>query len=293
MKRSLKLGLSVIVAMAIVLIAATPFLACTSIPMGKAATVDGSVMTAHTCDGWYDARTFVVLGTKHAATDTFKVYSGLLHSDRAEPILLGEIPEAPETYTYFYAGYPYMNDQGVIMGETTIGNRSELKTTDGIFYIEMLQILALQRAKTAREAVLIMGAAAERYGYRDAGECLTVGDQNEVWHFEIVPPGPLVTGAIWAAVRIPDDHVGVSANRSRIGEIKENDPNYLYSSNVFSVATEKGWWDPKSGTPFLFYDAYNPSVSLGSRRREWRVLSTFAPSLKLDANASRFPFRLK
>ena len=187
-----------------------------------------------------------------------------------------------------------MNDQGVVMGETTIGQRTELRTTEGIMYIETLQILALQRAKTAREAIKIMGAMAEQYGYRDGGECLTVGDQNEMWFFEIVPPGPLVTGAIWAAVRIPDDHVGVSANRSRIGELKENDPdNYMFSSNVFSLATEKGWWDPNSGKPFMFYEAYAEKTSIGSRRREWRVLSTFAPSLNLDSNASRFPFSVK
>ncbi len=292
--RKIRLTLAIAAAIAAVILLAAPIMACTSIPVSKSASADGSVMTAHTCDGWYDARTWVVPGTKHAAADTFKVYSGLLHSDRAEPKLLAEIPEVPETYTYFYAAYPYMNEHGVIMGETTIGQRTELRTTDGIMYIEILQILGLQRAKTAREAIKVMGALAEKYGYRDSGECLTVGDQNEVWHFEILPPGPLNTSAIWAAVRIPEGHVGVSANRPRIGELKENDPdNYMFSSNVFSYATEKGWWDPKSGKPFLFYECYGENTSMGSRRREWRVLSTFAPSLKLDANASRFPFTVK
>ncbi len=294
MKRSFKLTLISILALAVVLLAASPFMACTSICVDKAATADGSIMTAHTCDGWYDARTWVVPGAKHALGDTFKVVSGLLHSDRAEPKLLGEIPEVPETYTYFYAGYPYMNEHGVIMGETTIGQRNELRTTEGIFYIEILQILGLQRAKTAREAIKVMGALAEQYGYRDGGECLTVGDQNEMWFFEIMPAGPLEKGAIWAAVRIPEGHVGVSANRSRIDILKENDPdNYMFSPNVFSYAIENGWWDPKSGKPFLFYEAYGEKTSMGSRRREWRVLSTFAPSLNLDPNASRYPFTVK
>lgn len=294
MRKSFKLAFMATVALAVVLIAAAPFMACTSVCVDKAATVDGSTMTAHTCDGWYDARTWVVPGAKHAATDTFKVYSGMLHADRTEPKLLAEIPEAAETYTYFYAGYPYMNEHGVIMGETTIGNRNELRTTEGIFYIEMLQVLGLQRAKTAREAIQVMGKLAEQYGYRDSGECLTVGDQNEMWFFEVMPAGPLEKGAIWAAVRIPEGHVGVSANRSRIGELKENDPDhYMFSPNVFKVAIDNGWWDPKGTAPFLFYAAYGESTSMGSRRREWRVLSTFAPSLKLDPNASRFPFTVK
>ncbi len=292
-RKGLKLTMTVLAALVVVLIAASPFMACTSICVDKAATADGSIMTAHTCDGWYDARTWVVPGAKHAATDKVTIYSGLLHSDRAEPKILGAIPEVAETYTYFYAGYPYMNEHGVIMGETTIGQRNELRTTEGIFYIETLQILALQRAKTAREAIQVMGSLAEEYGYRDGGECLTVGDQYEMWFFEILPSGPLNKGAIWAAVRIPEGHVGVSANRSRIGELKKNNPDYMFSSNVFDLAIQNGWWDPASGKPFLFYEAYADKTSMGSRRREWRVLSTFAPSLNLDPNASRFPFTVK
>jgi len=251
-------------------------------------------MTAHTCDGWYDARTFVVPGKTNPEGTMFECFQGMLHADRAVPKKIGEIPEAPVTYTYFYAGYPYMNEHGVIMGETTIGNRRELSSTNGLLYIETLQTLGLQRAKTAREAVQIMGALAEEYGYVDGGECLTVGDQNEIWFFEIMPAGPFNTGAVWAAVRIPEGHVGVSANRSRIGEIDPSDTeNCMASSNVFSLAIENGWWDPASGEPFLFYEAYAPNTSMNMRRREWRVLSWAAPSLKLDANASRYPFTVK
>ena len=102
------------------------------------------------------------------------------------------------------------------------------------------------------EGKVIIGELAEEYGYIDAGECLTVGDPNEIWHFEIMPPGPLGKGAIWAAVRIPEGHVGVSANRSRIGKIDPNDPeNYMFSENVFSVAEQNGWWDPKSGEEMM------------------------------------------
>lgn len=288
---------ALLLTIAIVFAAALPTFACTSIPVSKGASADGSVMTAHTCDGWYDARTRVVPGQVHKPEDTFKCYEGLLNADYYEPKelpLLGEIPEAPVTYTYFHAGYPYMNEHQVIMGETTISNRKELSTDQGLMYIETLQILGLQRAKTAREAIKVMGELAEKYGYCDGGECLTVGDPNEMWHFEVMPPGNFQTGAIWAAVRIPEGHVGVSANRSRICEIKTDDPdNYMYSSNVFDVAIENGWWDPKGEKEFLFWEAYCPSKSFGCKLREWRVLSWAAPSLNLKAEDDRYPFTVK
>ena len=271
--------------------------ACTSIHMGKLATKDGSVMTAHTCDGWYDARTWVVPGGTHEPGETHTVYSNYLHDDRVATggkVAMAEIPQVEETYTYFHVAYPYMNDQGVIMGETTISGRRELRGTDGIFYIEALQILGLQRGATAREAIQVMGALAEEYGYIDSGECLTVGDQNEMWIFEIFGTGPIEKGAVWAAVRIPDDHVSVSANRSRIGTIDFNDKdNYMYSSNITQVAIDNGWWDPNSGEEFVFYDAYGPSNSAGCKLREWRALSWAAPSLNLDPNANRYPLSVK
>ena len=268
--------------------------ACTSIPVGKLATADGSVFTAHTCDGWYDARTWVVPGGTHEPGEMHTVYSNYLHEDRTEKVEMGQIPQVEKTYTYFHVAYPYMNDQGVIMGETTVGNRRELRASEGIFYIEALEILGLQRGATAREAVQIMGSLAEEYGYIDGGECLTVADQNEVWFFEVMPAGPLEKGAIWAAVRLPDDHVSVSANRSRIGTIDFNDPdNYMYSSNITQVAVDNGWWSPDSGKDFVFYEAYAPNNESYATRREWRVLSWAAPSLNLDPNADRYPFSVK
>ncbi|MEA4884501.1 MAG: C69 family dipeptidase [Clostridia bacterium] len=285
---------AIVLILVAILTVAIPAYACTSIPVEKAASADGSTMTAHTCDGWYDARTFVVPGKKHQPGDTFPCYSGLLHSDRKAPVKIGEIPEAEETYTYFYAAYPYMNEHQVIMGETTIGNRRELTSGEGLMFIETLQILGLQRAKTAREAVKVMGELAEKYGYIDSGECLTVGDPNEIWFFEVMPPGAFKKGAVWAAVRLPEGHVSVSANRSRIGAIDPKDTeNFMASSNVFDLAIENGWWDPQSSDPFLFYKAYGFSNSQGSRRREWRVLSWAAPSLKLDSTAERYPFSVK
>jgi dipeptidase len=165
-----------------------------------------------------------------------------------------------------------------------------------------LLAIALQRAKTAREAIKVMGSLAEKYGYAQTGEHITVTDGKEVWAFEIFGPGADWTpgsgnpGAVWCAQRIPDGHVGVSANRSRIGEIDLNNPDYFMASrNVYSLAIEKGWWNPKSGKPFVWYEAYSKPMSWerGSSIREWRILSLVAPSLKLDIGAGRFPFSVK
>ena len=180
--------------MVALLAAAIPANACTSVPVSRGASADGSVMTAHTCDGWYDARTFVVPGQTHPEGAMFTCYKGLLHSDRAEPIKIGGDPRGPCYLHLLLRRLSVMNEHGVIMGETTIGNRRELSTDEGLLYIETLQILGLQRAKTAREAIQIMGSLAEEYGYVDGGECLTVGDQNEIWHFEIMPPGAFQKG---------------------------------------------------------------------------------------------------
>jgi len=136
-----------------------------------------------------------------------------------------------------------------------------------------------------------MGEMAEKYGYGDSGECLTVGDAKEVWQFEIFGPGPGVVGAVWAAKRIPPGEVGVSANRSRITTLTE-DPNFtMYSKNVYAVAESMGWW--KKGDPFLFNRMFGMSGAPTPNRREWRVLSILAPSLKLDPWAGEQPFSVK
>ncbi|HPW18454.1 MAG TPA: C69 family dipeptidase, partial [Candidatus Aminicenantes bacterium] len=177
-------------------------------------------------------------------------------------------------------------------GETTIGGRRELVNNEGIFMIEELERLALERCKTAREAVKLIGALAQEHGYGDFGECLTIADGKEVWHFEIMGAGPLEKGAVWAAVRIPDDHVGVSANIPRIAEIDLKNPDrFMASGNVFQLARDMGWWDPASGKPFKFWEAYSGRKPFSTR--EFFVLSKVAPSLKLSMEMAELPFSVK
>jgi dipeptidase len=271
---------------------------CTSILVGKAASADGSTMTSHSCDSTTD-RTWmnIVPHQTHKPGEMAKVYFEPKRTkgpDDADRIETGEIPQVAETYAYLNAAYPIMNEHQLAIGETTTGGRRELQSENGIIDCPELYRLILERAKTAREAIRIADELTKKYGYNDYGEAFTFADPNEVWLFEILGPGKGKKGAVWAAVRIPDDHVSVSANAVRIRRIDLKDPDhYMASENVFSLAEEMGWWSAKSGEPFEFCYAYANRTSMGSRRREWRALGRIAPSLKLDANAENFPISVK
>jgi len=271
---------------------------CTSIIVGKLASIDGSTMTSHSCDSGTD-RTWIniVHRQKHKPGSTCKIYfqskrtQGPNDTDRIE---IGEIPQTPVTFAYINTAYAVMNEYQLAIGETTFGGKRQLKSDEGLIDCPELYRLILERAKTAREAIRIADQLTKRYGYIDIGECFTFADPKETWHFEILGPGKDQIGAVWAAVRIPDDRVGVSANASRIRQLNLKDKeNYMASDNVYSLAEKMGWWSRKSGKPFEFCYAYASRRSLGSRRREWRVLSLIAPKLKLDPNGENFPIAIK
>jgi len=268
--------------------------ACTSVPTSPETSADGT-LTSHSCDGGYEIRIKVVPGGKHPADAKRVVMKGGGLGEEKPPNgqehKAGEIAEVAQTFTRYDASYPFMNEKGVIIGETTIGGRRELYSDEGMFDIMELERLALERASTAREAIQIMGEFAEKHGYGDGGECLTIGDAKEIWQFEIFGPGPAEIGAVWAAKRIPPGEVGVSANRSRITTLTDDPNQTMYSKNVYDVAEKMGWW--KKGEPFLFNRAFGMSGPPTPNRREWRVLSILAPSLKLDPWAPEQPFSVK
>ncbi|MCK4236092.1 MAG: C69 family dipeptidase, partial [Candidatus Krumholzibacteria bacterium] len=279
----------------------TDVLACTSIMVGKEASVDGSVMTSHTCDSRKD-RTWltVVPHARHRKGELCEIYSGMRFvrspADISSVEIAGKIPQVRETYGYLNTAYPCMNEHQVAIGESTFGGREELRNKEAMLSCDEVCRLALERAATAREAIRVIGELTKEYGYNDGGECLTITDRNEAWHLEITGSGSDCTGAVWAAQRIPDGNVGVVANASRIMEIDLDDSNtFMASENVFGVAIENGWWDPDSGKPFMFCYAYDPEgrTSLAARRREWRVFDLVAPSLGLDPNAENYPFSVK
>ncbi len=276
---------------------------CTSIQVGRLASVDGSVMTAHSCDGNYRTWLNIEPAREYPSGSYKSIYWGLLHTespwDTQNVRLKGEIPEVAETYAFMNVAYPCMNEHGLAIGETTFGGNRELRNSEGLFRIENLQEITLQRCTTAREAIQLIGELVKEYGYGDSGECLTFADAKEVWHFEIMGAGPLEIGAVWAAVRIPDDHVGVSANIPRISELDLNNPNrYMASDNVHSLAEEMGYWDPSSGETFKFWKAYGSRNQRGitSRpfsTREFFILSTLAPYLNLSMDMEELPFSVK
>jgi dipeptidase len=151
--------------------------------------------------------------------------------------------------------------------------------------------LALQRTKTAREAIKVMTDLVEEYGYRSTGETFSIADTEEAWIMEMIGPGPGGSGAIWVALRIPDGYISCHANKARVGEFPLDDPdNCLYSDNVISFAVEKGYYDPNSGEPFLFCEAYCPATPKNQRYADARVWSMFrraAPSAGLSPDYHR------
>ena len=270
---------------------------CTSIMVGRLASADGSVITSHTCDGRY--RTWVKMepAADHEPGAKHQVLRGTMHTASPEDTtgvkLVGEIPEVPHTYAYLNTAYPCLNEKQLAIGETTFGGPDVLVNPKGMFTIEELERVALQRCSGAREAVLLMGSLAEKYGYGDSGECLTVADKNEVWQFEILGVGKDKIGAVWAARRVPDDHIAVSANVPRIYWKSRNDKDVLFSTNVEQVARENGLWDGKG--EFIFWKVYNCDYSKGRNfhDREYFILNYFAPSLGLTYDMDELPFSVK
>lgn len=295
-----KKALIVTSALALLVFRAEHSRACTSIMVGKSASADGSVMTSHTCDSRIDRTWFDIIPEEAYGKDAqCLVYSGRrfirFPGDTTGLEIVGRIPQAERTNGFIDTAYPCMNDRQVAIGESTFGGRKELRNKNSMFSCEELCRIALERASSARGAIKIIDDLTKKYGYNDGGECLTISDKDEVWHFEIIGSGGDRTGAIWAARRVPDGHVGVTANASRLMEIDTKSDMFMFSDNIFEVAEENGWWDRGSGEPFRFCYAYDPKgrESMAARRREWRVFDILAPSLRLDPNSENYPFSVK
>ena len=271
--------LSVLVLLALAL-AVQPAAACTNFIVTKGASADGSVMITYTCDGEFHPHLRYTPAADHepGAVYEIKHWSG----DEG-----GTIEEVAHTNAIIYL----MNEHQLVIGETTFGGRSELENPDGLLHYWHLMQLALQRAKTAREAIEVMTDLVDEHGYRSTGESISIADPNEAWLFEIIGPGPGGKGAQWVARRIPDGYVCAHANMARIGEFPLDDKkNCLYSENVISFAVEKGYYDPESGKPFSFKDAYNPPHPEMLRYASTRVWSLFrraAPSKELSVDYHR------
>ena len=218
---------------------------CTSIMVGKKASTDGSVITSHTCDGRYRTWMTVEPAADHKKGSKHEVRKGTMHtvspSDTTGIRVAGTIPEVAHTYAYLNTSYPCLNEHQLAIGESTFSGPDTLVNENAMFLIEELERIALQRCTTAREAIRLIGNLVAKYGYADGGECITIADRKEVWQMEILGCGPDQIGGVWAAQRVPDDHIAVSCNIPRIGKLQRNNPDYfMCSDNVEEVAKKYG-----------------------------------------------------
>ncbi len=244
---------------------------CTNLIVTRGASADGSVMVTYTCDGEFHPHLRYDPPMDYGPEDYLEI------KDWSDSVR-GKVKQVPHTHGVVYL----MNEHQVVIGETTFGGRNELENRQGLLHYWTLMRLALQRAKTAREAIEVMTNLVEEYGYADTGESFSIGDPDEAWLMEMIGPGPGCKGALWVARRVPDGYVCAHANASRISTFPLHDPkNCLYAPNVISFAVEKGYYDPASGKPFSFRDAYNPphpEMLRYAATRVWSLFRRIAPS---------------
>ena len=270
---------------------------CTVIVVGKEASVDGSVIISQT-DCGENCRIQVVYGKEHEAGVKAPIHWGI--QDIRRPLddfgeVIGHIPQVKKTYSYFHSAYPHMNEHQLSFAESTMDQREELyidrDESKQIMTIEQAMALALQRCKTARNALSLVTSLMDQYGFLPScdgeSESVCIADPNEVWLLEVCSVGPGwepesgESGAIWAARRIPDDHAFIMPNQSLIREIDITDTNtYRASSNYMQVAIDKGWYDPQEGKPFIWQEVYSPPPHEWATSRLWLFYSTIAPNLK-------------
>lgn len=240
--------------------------ACTNFLIGKKASVDGATMISYSADSYnLYGELYHWPAKKYTSGEMLKV------NEWDTGKYLGEIKQASETYNVV----GNINEYQVSIGETTFGGRPELVDSTGIIDYGSLIYITLQRAKTAQEAIKIMTDLVSEYGYYSSGESFSIADPNEIWVLEMIGKGTGNKGAVWVAVRIPDDCISAHANQSRIQQFPLNDPkNCLYSKDVITFARKKGYFQGKD-KEFSFAKAYNPIDFGGQRYCEARVWSFF------------------
>lgn len=248
------------------ILAASYASACTNFIVGKDASVDGSVICTYTADDYG-----MFIGLQHFPAGTHKKGEMRDVVDWDTHVYHGQIPEAPVTYTV----NGNINEYQVTIGETTCGGREEMIDPQGIIDYGSLIHIALQRSKTAREAIKVMTTLAQTYGYCSSGESFTICDPNEAWIMEMLGKGPGSKGVVWVAQRIPDNAISGHANQSRIGKFNMKDKkNVMYSKDVIKFARDKGWFTGKDAD-FSWKMVYSAPDFAGRRICDARVWAFF------------------
>ena len=239
--------------------------ACTNFLVGKDASVDGSTMISYAADS------YALYGFLHyapAADYAEGAVREVKDWDTGKPLCT--IPQVAHTYNVV----GNMNEHQLTIGETTWGGRPELEIGEGIDYGSLIYI-ALERCKTAREAIKCMTDLVAEYGYASSGETFSIADPNEVWLMELIGKGKVEKGAVWVATRVPDDCIAAHANQARVTTINFKDKaNWMWSKDVVKFARKQGYFTGKD-EDFNFQEAYAPYDFSGLYVCEARVWSFF------------------
>jgi len=252
---------------------------CTSILVTKKASKDGSTIISYSCDGEFHPHLRMTPAEDHKPGEKVEIRNWFGKK--------AEIPQVEHTYKIMYL----MNEHQLAIGETTFGGREELVNKEGLFNYFTLMRLALQRTKTAREAIKVMTSLVEEYGYGSSGESFSIADKEEVWIMEMVGTGKGGKGAVWIAVKIPDGMVCAHANMSRIGVVDLENSDVMHSDNLISFAIKKGYYDPQKDGDFNFSKVYNPPTEEQVRyssRRVWSIFRRIAPSKNFSPDYSSY-----
>lgn len=304
----MNLRITQIAALLTVVMAQPISMACSTLIVTKGASADGSVFVAHSDDSeMFDNRLIYVPAQDHepgsmravyydaCSIGSMPEYNSYLYrrytgSDRGpgyedpnapQSVPIGYIPQVEHTYAYYDASYGVMNEHQLMFGECTDGSKTDgvKPSPERLFYSAELSRVALERCKTAREAVDLIGTLIDTYGYYGTGETLPVADPEEAWVIEMVP-GPADCKGLWVAQKVPDGTIFVAANELRIRDVEKDNPDMKFSPNLFRVAQEQNWWKPEDGKldwlRTVSEGEYNhPYYSL---RRVWRLFDRIAPS---------------
>jgi dipeptidase len=297
-----------------------PVLACTTFIVTKGASADGSAYVGHTNDGFGAG----VVGTRVVSEMTQLVYippadhpPGSMRMIQYDPnsgsdepsdakttddALVAYIPEVNHTYGYYTGAYGILNEHQLMIGECTDYAKVQpsFDKTKRIFYSAELANVAAERTTTAREAVQLIGSLIDQYGYYGTGETLPIADPNEAWVIEMAGGTPDGTGGLWVAQKVPDGTVFVAANTFRIRDVDPNNPDMLYSKNLFAAAQANGWWDPSQGKLDWLKTVSGGEYShpYYSLARVWSLYSRMAPSQHFspfvnDTYSRNYPFSVK
>lgn len=297
----------------------TPALACTSFIITPGASADGSMYVGHTNDGFgasvvghevvnESSRLVYVPAADHPDNSKRAVWydpnSGSdeptsVREAQAKP--LAYIPEVKHTYGYYTGSYGIINEHQLMSGEVTTGAKVQPASDpkNRIFYSSELSNIALERTRSAKEAVTLVGQLIDRYGYYGTGETLLFADPTQAWVIEMCGGTPDGKGGLWVAQKVPDGEIFVTANTFRIREIVPANPDQMYSANLFTVAKENGWWNESEGNLDWLKTVSEGEYShpYYSLARVWSLYSRIAPSRKFspyvnDTYSKDYPFSL-